>query len=142
MSLEFTGKVTHVVPYDGTSKWVCTSFRLEAQTEDRYPNSMSFNLWNDKIDLADEFEVGDTLYVQYNAKCKVDPSGRLWNGLSCWSLLNETREAVRRQGFRTRQDEHQTPARQPTPPRIGMTPPPVTRNSWEPHDTLDDDVPF
>lgn len=135
MSLEFTGKVTHIIYPDPNAKWQVGSARLEEETTGMYPNSISVNFWNDKIELLDSIAVGDVVYVQLNAKCKPPVNDRMFNGLSVWSLLNETAQARKHASY-AKKIGSEAPPVQPHA-RIGMDSDTASFDDWD-----EEEVPF
>ena len=65
-------------------------FVVEYVENPQYPEFLKFDLIQDKCDFLDEFNVGDTLKVDFNLKGRkwTDPSGndKYFNTLQAWRL--------------------------------------------------------
>ena len=65
-------------------------FVVEYVENPQYPELLKFDLIQDKCDLLEEFNIGDTLKVEFNLKGRkwTDPSGndKYFNTLQAWRL--------------------------------------------------------
>ena len=65
-------------------------FVVEYVENPQYPEFLKFDLIQDKCDFLDEFNIGDTLKVEFNLKGRkwTDPSGKdkYFNTLQAWRL--------------------------------------------------------
>ena len=65
-------------------------FVIEYVENPQYPELLKFDLIQDKCDLLEEFNVGDSLKVEFNLKGRkwTDPSGndKYFNTLQAWRL--------------------------------------------------------
>ena len=72
-------------------------FVVEYVENPQYPEFLKFDLIQDKCDFLDEFNVGDTLKVDFNLKGRkwTDPSGndKYFNTLQAWRLSLVSSEA-------------------------------------------------
>ena len=116
VTLELTGKITHVLPEkSGTSArggWRKQEYVVEIPGD--YPKSVCFMVWGDKID---QFKIteGESLTVHFDLESR-EYNGRWYTDVKAWRV--ERPEAQARN--------------QDAPPPIDEAPPPV----------FDDDIPF
>ena len=72
-------------------------FVVEYAENPQYPEFLKFDLIQDKCDFLEEFNVGDTLKVEFNLKGRkwTDPSGndKYFNTLQAWRLSLVSSEA-------------------------------------------------
>ena len=66
------GKVTHKLEVESgqgaNGEWRKQSFVLE--TEGEYPKSVCFETWGAKVDVTDNFEIGQEVTVHYNLESR------------------------------------------------------------------------
>ncbi len=65
-------------------------FALEIE-DGRYPQTVKFQLVQDKTDLLDDFEIGQQVRVQFNLRGreytrKSDGATDYWTNLECWQI--------------------------------------------------------
>ena len=71
-------------------------FVVEYVENPQYPELLKFDLIQDRCDLLEEFNIGDTLKVEFNLKGRkwTDPSGndKYFNTLQAWRLSTVSSE--------------------------------------------------
>ncbi|MBR4786694.1 MAG: DUF3127 domain-containing protein [Bacteroidales bacterium] len=88
MSLEITGKlIQKMQPVGGTSAkgntWQKQEFVIE--TEDQYPRKICANLWGDKIDQLNQYNIGDLVKVSFDLESR-EFNGRWYTDVKAWKL--------------------------------------------------------
>ncbi len=88
MSLEITGRlIQKMQPVGGTSSkgntWQKQEFVIE--TEDQYPRKICANLWGDKIDQLNQYNIGDLIKVSFDLESR-EFNGRWYTDVKAWKL--------------------------------------------------------
>ena len=88
MSLEITGKLIAKLPLQsGTSSkgntWQKQEFVIE--TGDQYPKKICSNLWGDKADQLNQFNIGDDIKVSFDLESR-EFNGRWYTDVKAWKI--------------------------------------------------------
>ena len=87
MSLEISGRLTHILPEqtgegrNGT--WVKGSFVIE--TQEQYPKSICFIVWGDMVNKLKSFKEGDMLNVSFDVQSR-EYQGRWYTDVKAWKI--------------------------------------------------------
>lgn len=100
MSLEITGKLIQKLnPVGGTSAkgnaWQKQEFVIE--TEDQYPRKICANLWGDKIDQLNQYQIGDLIKVSFDLESR-EFNGRWYTDVKAWKIERPQPGAMPPQG--------------------------------------------
>ena len=83
--LKFTGKLVKVFESKKiTDKMTKREFVVQEEA-DKYPQSILFEVINDKCKLLDDIKVGSTIEVAFNLRGR-EYNGKFYNTLSAWSI--------------------------------------------------------
>lgn len=122
--MDITGRITHKLAIQkGTSargEWQKQEFVIEYQ-EGQYPSSICFNLWGDKVNDLNSFNIGDQVKVYFNISSR-EYNGKWYNDLRAWRIEKVT--------------DNPAPAYEPQPSAPSQ---PVSDNVAGPDE---DDLPF
>ncbi len=88
MALEITGRLISKLPMQsGTSSkgnsWQKQEFVIE--TGDQYPKKICANLWGDKIDQLNQFNIGDLIKVSFDLESR-EFNGRWYTDVKAWRI--------------------------------------------------------
>ncbi|MBI3143234.1 MAG: DUF3127 domain-containing protein [Bacteroidetes bacterium] len=89
--MEAEGRLIEIFPAQQvTATFRKREFVLELGTNNNYPETVIFQLVQDKCDLLDKFEKGDNMVVQFDLKGRKwnSPNGELkyFNSLQAWKI--------------------------------------------------------
>ena len=91
MALTTTGKISKVLEKKQNGNFTVQKFVIE--TTDKYPQTVPFELYNDKIDLLKNFKEGDTVEVSFNLRGR-EWKGQYYSSLSAWKIASTTEEVT------------------------------------------------
>lgn len=88
MSLNITGKLIQKLPLlSGTSKtgnnWQKQEFVIE--TIESYPKKICANLWGDRIDQLNAFNIGDLITISFDLESR-EFNGRWYTDVKAWKI--------------------------------------------------------
>lgn len=85
--MEFTGKIIYKGNKEsiGQNGFEKLSLVLEEVTDKEYKASLMVEFFKDKIELASNLGLGDTIKVYVNPRAK-EYNGRRYNSIACWKL--------------------------------------------------------
>lgn len=88
MALEITGKlIAKLDMQSGTSKtgnsWQKQEFVIE--TMDQYPQKICSNLWGDKTDQLNQFNIGDVIKVSFDLSSR-EFNGKWYTDVRAWKI--------------------------------------------------------
>lgn len=89
MSFDITGKLILKLPLlSGTSKagnnWQKQEFVIE--TNESYPKKICVNLWGDRIEQLNAFNIGDPITVSFDLESR-EFNGRWYTDLKAWKIM-------------------------------------------------------
>lgn len=92
MNLEITGKLVSKLPLQsGTSSkgnnWQKQEFVIE--TTEQYPKKICANLWGDKADQLNQFNIGDDIKVSFDLESR-EFNGRWYTDVKAWKIEHPT----------------------------------------------------
>lgn len=95
-TLKITGTVFVIEqPVQVTEKLTKRNFVVT--TGDKYPETVAFELINDKCDLADAFAAGQSVEVSFNVRGR-EYNGKYYTNLSAWKIEAAGGQAAPAQG--------------------------------------------
>lgn len=83
MALNTTGTITKVLPQEQIGKLTKQVFVIK--TNDKYPQDVAFELYNDKCDLLKNFKENDAVEVAFNIKGR-EWKGKYYTSLAAWKI--------------------------------------------------------
>lgn len=81
-------ETTGTIHFIGEKKRVSDKFTVQEfviETDEKYPQKIVFNLINDKVNLINGYQSGDTIKVAFNLTGR-EYNGKYYNTLSCWKI--------------------------------------------------------
>ncbi|MBO4488661.1 MAG: DUF3127 domain-containing protein [Bacteroidales bacterium] len=96
MSLEITGILRQKLPIQqGTSKtgnpWMKQEFVIE--TQEQYPRKICANLWGDRTDMLNQFEVGHLVKVSFDLESR-EFNGKWYTDVKAWKIEPATEPQI------------------------------------------------
>ncbi|MCL3780638.1 DUF3127 domain-containing protein [Prolixibacteraceae bacterium JC049] len=96
MSLQISGQIIQILPVQsGVSKagkeWQKQEFVIE--TEEQFPKSVCFTLFNDKINILQGYNQGDQVDVGFNLESR-EFNGRWYHNINAWKIDRVQNEAA------------------------------------------------
>lgn len=89
MSLEITGKLIQKLPMQsGTSARTGSSWQKQEfviETGDQYPKKICANLWGDKADQLNQFNIGDPIKVSFDLESR-EFNGKWYTDVKAWKI--------------------------------------------------------
>lgn len=147
MSLEITGKlVQKLAMQSGTSAkgntWQKQEFVIE--TGDQFPKKICANLWGDKADQLNQYNIGDMVKVSFDLESR-EFNGRWYTDVKAWKLEHPQMAAngmpqppaFNPADIQTQHTAYQAPATAATLPDLG----PADGGTFT-DDGMPDDLPF
>lgn len=147
MSLEITGKlVQKLAMQSGTSAkgntWQKQEFVIE--TGDQFPKKICANLWGDKADQLNQYNIGDMVKVSFDLESR-EFNGRWYTDVKAWKLEHPQMvangmpqpPAFNPADIQTQHTAYQAPAAAATLPDLG----PADGGTFT-DDGMPDDLPF
>jgi Domain of unknown function (DUF3127) len=85
--MQFTGKITFISAEEkvGQNQTAKVTVVLE-ETDSQYPNSVSFDLLGEKIDLIKQFRVWSTVEASLNSRCN-EYNGKHYNSIRARKIV-------------------------------------------------------
>lgn len=141
MSLDITGKLIQKLPLlSGTSKtgnnWQKQEFVIE--TIESYPKKICANLWGDRIDQLNAFNIGDLITISFDLESR-EFNGRWYTDVKAWKVIAPAT-------MPQMSSAAVTPA--PTPTNLPLTGMPASTlpnpddSTYLPEENSTDDLPF
>ena len=89
MSLEITGKLISKLPMQsGTSARTGSSWQKQEfviETGDQFPKKICANLWGDKADQLNQYNIGDVVKVSFDLESR-EFNGKWYTDVKAWKL--------------------------------------------------------
>lgn len=89
MSLEITGKLISKLPMQsGTSARTGSSWQKQEfviETGDQFPKKICANLWGDKADQLNQYNIGDLVKVSFDLESR-EFNGKWYTDVKAWKL--------------------------------------------------------
>lgn len=87
--MQFSGKITFISPEEKV--WQNQTAKITVVIEEvdtQYPNSLSFDLLGEKIDLIKSYGIGSVVEVSLNSRCN-EYNGKYYNSLRAWKIVDK-----------------------------------------------------
>lgn len=86
--LKQSGKLIQILDVQaGTSKagkeWQKRDFVIE--TQDQFPKKIAFSMFGDKIDMIEQYKIGDILNVSFNLESR-EYNGKWYHNVNAWRI--------------------------------------------------------
>lgn len=145
MSLEIIGILREkLAPQQGTSKagnpWMKQEFVIE--TQEQYPKKICANLWGDRTDMLNQFEVGHLVKVSFDLESR-EFNGKWYTDVKAWKIEPATEPQIPTMPVGYGQPAQAAPA-QPayTPAAPASTLPDMPMEDTFSDSGMTDDLPF
>ena len=87
--MNYEWKITHIWPVElvGKNQLEKRTFVLEEVSDKEYKGSIAIDLIKDKVNMIDQYKVGDIVSVGLNIRANYsEGTGRYYNGINAWSV--------------------------------------------------------
>ena len=97
MSLEITGKLIQKLPMQsGTSARTGSSWQKQEfviETGDQFPRKICANLWGDKADQLNQYNIGDMMKVSFDLESR-EFNGKWYTDVKAWKIERPQAEGM------------------------------------------------
>lgn len=100
MALILNGNISKILPTENIGKLTKRVFVVK--TNDKYPQEVGLELYNDKVDLLKNFKEGDAVEVSFNVRGR-EYNGKYYTSLAAWRIAATAAEVTNSQQNEQRQ---------------------------------------